>query len=126
MMSGVFGWSEDSRAVASDAGLAFSEVLLEGVTTKAELIRRVSAALACPPGFGGNWDALADSLQDLSWKSGRGLVIALRGVPGYAASCPGDWRTLRAILDESAEYWACSGKGSFVVLLDIDGLPHWA
>ena len=125
MKSGVYRWSEESKALAARSALPWLEASLDDVQTKQVLLQRLSAALSCPPTFGGNWDALADSLQDLSWLVPAARVLALRGIPSYASRCPADWRTLKAILDESAEFWACSGKGSLVVLLDADDLPRW-
>ncbi|BDH58827.1 barstar family protein [Tsukamurella sp. PLM1] len=43
--------------------------------TKAALLDEVSAALQFPLDFGANWDALADSLGDLSWLGGPALVV---------------------------------------------------
>lgn len=125
MRSGVFRWSEEAKSLAASAALTWSEVSLDGVSTKEALMQRLSAALGCPPGFGSNWDALADSLQDLSWRNGGRHVLVLRGVPMYAAGFPADWRTLKAILEESAEFWACNGRGTLVILLDSGEFPRW-
>lgn len=43
--------------------------------TKAALLNEVSAVLQFPLDFGGNWDALADSLGDLDWLGGQALVV---------------------------------------------------
>lgn len=43
--------------------------------TKAALLDEVSAVLQFPLDFGGNWDALADSLGDLDWLGGPEAVV---------------------------------------------------
>jgi hypothetical protein len=43
--------------------------------TKAALLDEVSAVLQFPLDFGGNWDALADSLGDLDWLGGPARVV---------------------------------------------------
>ncbi|MET9328202.1 barstar family protein [Tsukamurella sp. NPDC003166] len=43
--------------------------------TKAALLNEVSAVLQFPLDFGGNWDALADSIGDLDWLGGPGAVV---------------------------------------------------
>lgn len=43
--------------------------------TKSALLDEVSAVLQFPLDFGGNWDALADSLGDLEWLGGPAVVV---------------------------------------------------
>ncbi|BDD81395.1 hypothetical protein TPB0596_11580 [Tsukamurella pulmonis] len=43
--------------------------------TKAALLDEVSAVLQFPLDFGGNWDALADSIGDLDWLGGPAAVV---------------------------------------------------
>lgn len=100
----------DESALAAamrDAGLRVSRIDLDGVRDKRTLLARLAAQLDFPPGFGGNWDALADNLRDLQWlpaAAGHALffdhVDALRSQPGK------DFDTLLQILDEASQYWA--------------------
>lgn len=52
---------------AEAAGRTVVRLDLSGVRSKAELMRRCGDALRLPEWVGGNWDALADALRDLSW-----------------------------------------------------------
>ncbi|MEU1012634.1 barstar family protein [Streptomyces sp. NPDC005890] len=74
---------------------------LDGVTDKAGLMDRAVRALSLPDWFGRNWDALADSLSDLSvWPEeaeGRGLLVVVRGWEGYAEQRPQEWETAQEV-----------------------------
>ncbi|CAL9387833.1 hypothetical protein SUDANB120_01191 [Streptomyces sp. enrichment culture] len=89
-------------AAAEEAGWATVRVDLGGVRGKAELMRRWEEALELPQWFGRNWDALADALGDLSWlPEAPGRLIAVTSWRGWAAARPGDWETLREVLEEA-------------------------
>ena len=76
-------------------------------------IAAIDKALAFPEWFGGNWDALEDSLSDLSWRPAKGRVLLLEGVvPGDAAGI------LVEVLRAAAEHWAAQNVSFFAVLLD--------
>ncbi|MFD4134023.1 barstar family protein [Streptomyces goshikiensis] len=72
-------------ADAEAAGWATVRLDLAGVRSKAALMRRCGDALRVPGWFGGNWDALADALIDLSWlvgvagPAGVGQVFGIQG-----------------------------------------------
>ncbi|MFE2513530.1 barstar family protein [Streptomyces naganishii] len=73
---------------------------LEGVTDKAGLMDRVARALALPPWFGRNWDALADSLSDVSaWpeEAAGGLLFVVRNWRAYAEARPQEWETAQEV-----------------------------
>ncbi len=72
-----------------------------------------------PGSFGGNWDALNDALQDLSWLNTGGCVLHLSGV---AALAPGVRDVLLEILVSAAAFWKRRGR-VFIVLADDDDLP---
>jgi len=86
----------------------------------------IAAAFAVPGGFGGNWDALNDVLQDLSWLHGReqGIVLQLSGTAGFSGAAPDDFALLLEILDAAAAYWR-GKKRVFVVFCDAAGLPEF-
>ncbi|MEV7523073.1 barstar family protein [Streptomyces sp. NPDC091371] len=95
---------------------------LDGVQTKAELMRRVDAALRLPEWFGGNWDALADCLRDLSWLPDAGRLVAVTSWRGYADARPADWETFSEILEEAVEFWRAEEDAPpFAVLLAESG-----
>ena len=83
------------------------------VQVGADAIGALAKALAFPDWFGGNWDALEDSLSDLSWRPAKGRVLMLEGVaPGDSAGILVD------VLRAAAEHWALQGVPFFAVFLD--------
>ncbi|MEU9035456.1 barstar family protein [Streptomyces sp. NPDC048352] len=93
-------------AAAEEAGWSVVRLDLDGVRSKAALMRRCARTLGAPQWFGGNWDALADVLTDLSWlPDAPGRLLAVTSWRGYAAERPDDWDTLREVLEEAAGFW---------------------
>ncbi|TPQ15994.1 barstar family protein [Streptomyces sporangiiformans] len=80
---------------------------LAGVVDKAGFMERCVRALDLPDWFGRNWDALADSLTDLSvWPeaaAGRGLLVVVTGWQTYAKARPDEWETAREVLSEAVD-----------------------
>src|SRR3546814_14890677 len=52
-------------AAAASLGFAVAEIDFRGCTGKDDALARFARALHFPDWFGGNWDALQDSLSDL-------------------------------------------------------------
>ncbi|MFJ3880622.1 barstar family protein [Streptomyces sp. NPDC090077] len=93
-------------AAAEEAGWSVVRLDLDGVRSKAALMRRCARALAAPDWFGGNWDALADVLADLSWLPGApGRLLAVTSWRGYAAERQEDWETLTEVLEGAEDFW---------------------
>ncbi|MER6124484.1 barstar family protein [Streptomyces sp. NPDC001795] len=80
---------------------------LHGVADKAAFMERIVRALDLPHWFGRNWDALADSLTDLSvWPeaaAGRGLLILVTGWRGYATARPEEWEIAEEVFTSSVD-----------------------
>ena len=87
---------------------------LETADDKEALLDEIAAALEFPSTFGGNWDALADSLGDLSWLPAPGYVLFLDHATDLREAAPDDFATLLEILDEAAAAHARAG------------VPFWA
>jgi len=102
---------------ASRAGLVWFDLDLMGVTDKAGLLAVCREALGFPETFGSNWDALADCLQDFSWRRAPGYVINLMHAAGFARAAPQDFSLLLEILEAAANYWKKQGS-TFVALVD--------
>jgi len=100
-------------------GFAWFEIDCSQVRTKQQLLEIFARTLSVPQTFGYNWDALADSLQDLSWLPARGYVVSWRNGGELARRSPEDFSTALAILAAAAGYWRTKGK-LFVVLLDAE------
>ncbi|OIK08268.1 barstar family protein [Streptomyces monashensis] len=77
---------------------------LDGVTDKAGLMDRAARALTLPDWFGRNWDALADSLSDLSvWpqEAKNGLLVVVTDWQGYAKARPEEWETAQEVFSQA-------------------------
>jgi len=113
------------RATRSDAiedalrggKLSVASIVLEDVSEKRALLRRIAMKLAFPAWFGENWDALEDCLTDLSWREGEGHVLILEGLQLVP---PGDLAELIDVMRSVARFWAARGKPFFAVFLDAD------
>ena len=77
---------------------------------KAELLRRIAAALSFPDWFGHNWDALADSLEDLSWLPATGYLLLLERAQDWQTQAGDDAAALLDILNEASAQWAEARK----------------
>jgi RNAse (barnase) inhibitor barstar len=105
------------RRAARDAGLTWHVVDLQRARGKRALFTAFAREFAFPATFGGNWDALADCLQDLSWQTAPGRIVLMRGAGVFATASPDDYSTLCEILAATAEFWS-GRKKLFVVLAD--------
>lgn len=127
--NGLYGVPADVaplRRAARDAGLTWHVVDLQRARGKRALFTAFAREFAFPATFGGNWDALADCLQDLSWRTEPGRIVLMRGAGTFAAASPDDYATLCEILEVSAQYWR-GRKKLFVVLAEDEGdRPAWS
>ena len=78
---------------------------LRGVKGKQNLLNALAAAAGFPPGFGANWDALADALCDLSWRQASGYVLLLRGASDTLGLSANDREIALDILADTVVYW---------------------
>jgi hypothetical protein len=111
------------QATVRRAGLRWIVVDLRRARGKHALLSACARGFLFPAGFGGNWDALADCLQDLSWLEGPGTVTLLRGAADFAVAAPDEHATLLEILGASAEYWQPRGRVFIVLGEGAAGLP---
>jgi hypothetical protein len=108
--SGVYRTSRTPAIEQAVRGSALDVVAIDAGTNVLDAMAR---ALDFPDWFGGNWDALEDSLSDLAWRKGEGHVLLLRSYPA------GDeLGVLIDVLRSAAEYWAGRGKPFFAVFID--------
>jgi RNAse (barnase) inhibitor barstar len=114
------------RRAAARAQLAWFELDLDGVDGKARLLSAFAQELDFPNPFGANWDALADCLQDFSWRRAAGYVINVTHARDCALAAPQEFSQLLEILRLSTMYWRERGR-IFLVLLDHQpgDLPLW-
>lgn len=107
------------RAAATRSTLAWMELDTGAARNKMQFLTACARDLQFPDGFGGNWDALADCLQDFSWKPAPGYVVLWRGASALASAAPDDFATALEIFCDAAIYWKKSGR-VFIALLDED------
>jgi RNAse (barnase) inhibitor barstar len=96
---------ESLLEAATDAGLRPAPVDFGGCAGKDDALARIAAALAFPDWFGGNRDALADCLGDLSWLLAPGYLLLIENSSEWQAAQNEDFDTLLAILNEAALEW---------------------
>jgi hypothetical protein len=107
--SGVYRASEARAILEATAASTLDVVTIDAGHKPLEKMAR---ALGFPDWFGGNWDALEDSLGDLSWRKGEGHVLLFTGYPREAREL------LIDVLRSSAAYWAGRGKPFYAVFVD--------
>jgi len=99
--------TEEVTAHLIRAGWSVCVVDVSGVPDKAGLLAAFAVGLRSPAWVAHNWDALLDSLRDLSWwepgERGRALVVVGAGRLGGALN--DDWATLCDVLAEATDHW---------------------
>jgi len=83
---------------------------------KRAMLAALATALGFPEWFGGNWDALEDSLTDLSWRDDAPRVLLVSG-----AAAGDELGILVDILSSAAEYWRDRERAFFAVFVDPAG-----
>ncbi|HEY9130380.1 MAG TPA: barstar family protein [Dyella sp.] len=107
--NGVFFVTQDDIAAldraAQSTSLRTLSIDLHDCTDKASLLRHLDDALHFPAGFGGNWDALSDSLRDLSWLRAKGYLLLIVHAETLRDADEAEFDIFLDILDEAAESW---------------------
>ena len=101
------------RLAAADLRLVLCEADLHGCEDGTAALERLGRALQLPDWFGGNWDALEDCINDLSWLQGEGHVLLVRGIRAWMQRDADGVQTLLDIGREAALRWG------------EDGVPFW-
>lgn len=116
------------HAVLADAaatrGFAVVSVPLDTVRDRGALFDALADALRFPATFGHNWDALADSLGDLSWLPAPGYLIRLEACGGLRDAAPGDFGILLEILEQAAHSHRRAGVPFWALLGGTDTNPE--
>jgi RNAse (barnase) inhibitor barstar len=87
---------------------------LRACTDTDAVLREIAEALAFPDWFGGNLDALADCLADLSWLAAPGYLLVLEHIGAWREQAADDVEAVVEILQDTAARWAA------------DAVPFWA
>ncbi|ALN88477.1 barstar family protein [Lysobacter capsici] len=113
--------ARDARALADAATeleFALARVDFSDCTGKDDALERIARALRFPAWFGGNWDALNDSVNDLSWWPAPGYVLLIEHAGAWQAQHSDDAATLIEILNDAAQDWA-KARTAFWTLLPL-------
>lgn len=113
--------ARDARALADAAvelEYALARADFSGCQGKDEALQRIAVALRFPDWFGGNWDALNDSVNDLSWWPAPGYLLLIEHAAQWQAQYGEDAATLVEILNDAAQDWARS-RVAFWALLPL-------
>jgi hypothetical protein len=118
---------EPLMLAAADVGLQSVSVNLGSCRGKPELLQCFVDALMIPAGFGYNWDALADSLADLSWLPAPGYVVGLEQTQALQRAQPDEFAALVGVLEDTCETWRARGAPFWAFIAatpaEFDALP---
>jgi len=105
---------ETLRSAAGEAGFVLFDTDLKGVKGKQNLLNALAVAVKFPPGFGANWDALADELCDLSWHQANGYVLLLRNASDTLGLSANDREIALDIFADTSVYWRQRNKAFWI------------
>ena len=104
------------RTVAGGHAFHIVDVDLAHCHDKRTLLAACQLAFSLPEWFGHNWDALADSLSDLSWLPAQGYLVILQHSRRLETQAHETFATFIDILDEARDTWGTRGVPMQVVL----------
>lgn len=132
--AGVFQLVGDAREFSSEAasaGMLVYRVDIDHAHGKKDFLARVSKAMNFPVHFGGNWDAFADCMKDLSWTEAgsqgpapshaRGWVLVLEKSKHFAAGHKAEFAEAMAVLAEAADFWRGHARPLWTLIGGPDG-----
>jgi RNAse (barnase) inhibitor barstar len=90
-----------ARALAETQERGALAYLVGSVSSKAEALEAIGAALHCPAWYGRNLDALYDCLTDLSWLPAGEHVLVWLGHRHLKAADPDGYRAVLAVLEDA-------------------------
>jgi hypothetical protein len=94
----------------------FQVFRLEGqqITSLDRYFAAIADLFQFPDYFGGNWDAVADCLTDLSWEEGDRILVVYSNYQGLRQG--NDWEVAMEIWSDAIEFWRGQGVMVAVVL----------
>jgi RNAse (barnase) inhibitor barstar len=122
--SGVYHLTKDGRQVAqsaTDAGLAAFRIDIGHAHDKKDFLGHLSKAMRFPDWFGGNWDALADALKDLSWIDSAGYVVILEKSKHFHDAHRHEFDEAVDVLKDAAAFWRGQGKPFWALVGGAEG-----
>lgn len=109
-IAGVYQATDDSARTLFQAGPAAGfkvyRIDLAKARNAASLHRILAKGLHFPDWYGGNWDALADCLTDMSWdETTTGYVLILQHAEIVQSADPAVFTSLLDVLKETVGAW---------------------
>ncbi|MCE9549461.1 MAG: barstar family protein [Betaproteobacteria bacterium] len=101
---------DELYAAVAEAGCVLFEVELAEIEGKEKFIDAIAQAVHVPDWFGGNWDALADTLSDLSWQPASGYVLLLRNDNNMLGMAAEDHNIAMEIFADTIAFWKSQNK----------------
>lgn len=124
--SGAYYVDLHDRAAIVDAAtlleLRLLPVDLRDCRDRDDALERIAAALQFPDWFGGNWDALADCLNDLSWLPAPGYVLMLDHADDWRRGDLEGFEVLLDVANDTGARWAAQ-RIPFWMLIPITADP---
>lgn len=115
------------RLLGAARGLGYPVVALDlALLDKAGVLAAISSALSFPRSFGHNWDALADSLGDLSWWTAPGLVVVIEHAAAWRAHDPDGLAILLDVVEDAADGHAARGLPCWMIVAEAHAAPETA
>jgi Barstar (barnase inhibitor) len=107
----------------TDASVVVRRIRGSRARTPEDLFDEMAAAMQFPSSFGGNWNALADMLADLSWLPGRAYVLVIDEADALLADAPEEVRAAGlGVLSKAAAYADSTGVPfRFLARAEADG-----
>lgn len=112
----------------SNASLAFLQneavnakwrlFVLDGgkIRDKKTFLENIARAMDFPDYFGKNWDALNDSITDLSWERAVGYILLFQAPERFIKTSPEDWDIALEIFNSAIEFWQEQNIPFYVLL----------
>jgi RNAse (barnase) inhibitor barstar len=113
--------ARDARALADAAAeldYAVAHVDFAGCAGKDDALQRIARALRFPEWFGGNWDALNDCVNDMSWWPAPGYLLLIEHAGAWQSQYTDEATILIEILNDAAQDWA-KARVAFWALLPL-------
>jgi RNAse (barnase) inhibitor barstar len=106
--------------VAQNYNLKTIVVDMENVISKQAFLSKMAEEFEFPDYFGNNWDALFESLTDLSWMEATGYFIIIKNMKTFEKEFSGHFLTIRRIFEAVVNYWESRQVPFIIILSEIN------
>lgn len=110
------GEEYELEKAAQDYNLKTIVVDMKNVTRKQTFLSKMAEELKFPDYFGNNWDALFESLTDLSWLEAPGYLIIIKNMKIFEKQSSSHLLAIKRIFEAVTNYWE-SRQVPFIIIL---------